>query len=61
MRQRFICAVATFAALEMESQLVKFSQSALNHGLSREQSIEVVMQIAPYAGFPRALNALAAL
>jgi 4-carboxymuconolactone decarboxylase len=34
-------------------------QSALNMGLSKEEVIEVVIQTAPYSGFPKALNALA--
>lgn len=45
----------------MEGQFVKFAQAALDNGFSREQVVEVVIQTAPYAGFPRALNALGAL
>ncbi|MEM7404190.1 MAG: carboxymuconolactone decarboxylase family protein [Pseudomonadota bacterium] len=60
-RQRFITTVAVFTALEQPTQLVKFSSSARDNGLSREQVIEVVMQTAPYCGFPRALNALSHL
>ena len=59
-RQRMICAVAAFTALDHLPQLVKFGQSALNSGLRREQVVETIMQTAPYSGFPRALNALAA-
>jgi hypothetical protein len=43
------------------SQVKKFGQSALSVGLSRQEVIEAVIQTAPYGGFPRALNALAAL
>lgn len=60
-RQRLLCALAAFTALGMEGQFVKFAQAALDNGFSREQVVEVVIQTAPYAGFPRALNALGAL
>lgn len=60
-RQRMICAVASFTVLRLDSQVRKFGQSALNVGLSKEEVIEAVMQTAPYGGFPPALNALAAL
>ncbi|MNW16481.1 Carboxymuconolactone decarboxylase family protein [compost metagenome] len=35
-------------------------QAALNVGVSREEIVEVLMQMAVYAGFPAALNGLAA-
>jgi alkylhydroperoxidase/carboxymuconolactone decarboxylase family protein YurZ len=60
-RQRMICAIASFTVLRLESQLRKFGQSALNVGLTKEEVVEVVMQTAPYGGFPPALNALAIL
>jgi 4-carboxymuconolactone decarboxylase len=60
-RQRMLCAVAAFTAMGLDSQLRKFSKSALNVGLKREEIIEAVIQTAPYGGFPRALNGLAIL
>lgn len=60
-RQRMLCAVAAFCAMGLESQLEKFSASALNVGLKRAEIIEAVIQTAPYGGFPRALNGLAIL
>ena len=60
-RQRMLCALAAFTAMGLDAQLSKFAQSARNVGLSREQVIEVVVQTAPYSGFPRALNGLAIL
>jgi 4-carboxymuconolactone decarboxylase len=60
-RQRMLCALAAFTAMGLESQLRKFSKSALNVGLEREEVIEAVIQTAPYSGFPRALNGLAIL
>ena len=47
--------------LSLESQLRKFSVSALRVGFTREDVVEAIIQTAPYGGFPRALNALAAL
>ncbi|NQV58634.1 MAG: carboxymuconolactone decarboxylase family protein, partial [Alphaproteobacteria bacterium] len=55
-----ICAVAAFTAIDHLPKLAKFSQSALNTGLTRVQIVEIIMQTAPYSGFPRALNALSA-
>lgn len=60
-RTRMLVAVASFAVLRLPDTLAKFAQSALGHGLSREQVVETVMQTAPYGGFPPALTALAAL
>lgn len=58
-RQRMLVAIASFAGIPLESQLRKFSQSALNIGLSKDEVVEAVIQTAPYTGFPRALNGLA--
>ncbi|MGY9003244.1 MAG: carboxymuconolactone decarboxylase family protein [Rhodospirillales bacterium] len=53
--------VATIAALtalgNVPSQLGNHIKAGLNTGLSREEIIEVIMQMAVYAGFPAALNA----
>lgn len=60
-RQRMLVAISSFTAIPLESQLRKFSQSALNIGLSQDDVIEAVIQTGPYSGFPRALNGLAIL
>lgn len=60
-RQRMLAAVAAFTAMGLESQLEKFSRSALNVGLTKAQVIEAVIQTGPYGGFPRALNGLSIL
>ena len=60
-RQRMLIAIASFTALPLESQLRKFSPSALNLGLTVDEIAEAVIQTAPYTGFPRALNALVIL
>ena len=56
-----ICAISAFTVLGLESQVQKFGQSALNIGLTKEEVIEVIIQTAPYTGFPLALNALKVL
>ncbi len=58
-RGRLFCALAAFAVMGLETQLRKFSLSALRVGFRREEIIETLIQTAPYGGFPRALNALA--
>ena len=60
-RQRFICAIASFTTLGLESQIGKFCRSAERNDLARNETIEIIMQVAPYCGFPRSLNALALL
>jgi len=61
LRQRALVAVAAFTALKLDSQVVKFGQSALSMGLSRTEVIEAVIQTAPISGFAPALNALGGL
>jgi 4-carboxymuconolactone decarboxylase len=56
---RMVCALGAFIALGCEPQLRGFLPAALNVGFSREEVAEIVMQTAPYGGFPRALNAMA--
>lgn len=54
--------IATIAALitlgNAQPQLKVHIQAALNVGCTREEIIEVVMQMAVYAGFPAALNGI---
>ncbi|MCM0754547.1 carboxymuconolactone decarboxylase family protein [Desulfovibrio aminophilus] len=42
----------------MRPQLVVHIRAGLNVGLSREEIVEVIVQMAAYAGFPAALNGL---
>ncbi len=60
-RERLLCALCCFAAIGLESQLRKFSLSALRVGVGRDEIVEALIQTAPYAGYARALNALAVL
>ena len=57
-RERMVCSVAAFTALQMSSQQRKFFRSALNVGLSAREVLEIIIQTGPYSGFPPALNAL---
>lgn len=41
-----------------EPQLDVHLQASLNVGLTRDELREVLIQVAPYAGFPAAMNAL---
>jgi 4-carboxymuconolactone decarboxylase len=57
-RQRALCAVASFAALDHDILLRKFILSALNIGASRHDIIEALIQGGPYNGFAFMLKAL---
>jgi 4-carboxymuconolactone decarboxylase len=54
--------IATIAALttlgNAISQLKVHINGALNVGVSRQEIIEIIIQMAVYAGFPAALNAM---
>lgn len=61
LRDREIATIAALAAMgNARPQLEVHIQAGLNVGLSREEIIEILMQMAVYAGFPAALNGLAA-
>ena len=50
-RERMLCAIAAFTAMGLEGQLRKFSQSALNVGLTREKSSRPSSRPRPMAAF----------
>lgn len=59
LRTRMLSTVAGLVALgHAERELEVHIGSALNVGASREEVVEVIMQMALYAGFPAALDAL---
>ncbi|RAI35253.1 carboxymuconolactone decarboxylase family protein [Rhodoplanes roseus] len=59
LRSREIATIAALAALgHARPQLEVHLHAALNVGVSREEIVEILMQMAVYAGFPAALNAL---
>ncbi len=61
LRSRQIATVAALTALgTAPAQLRVHIHGALNVGCTRTEIVEVIMQMAIYAGFPAALNGLAA-
>ncbi|HEY9644218.1 MAG TPA: carboxymuconolactone decarboxylase family protein [Coleofasciculaceae cyanobacterium] len=57
LKSREIATVAALTALgNAHPQLKVHLHGALNVGCSREEVIEIIMQMAVYAGFPAALN-----
>lgn len=59
LKSREIAVVAALTALgNAQPQLKVHIHGALNVGCSREEVVEVIMQMAVYAGFPAALNGL---
>jgi 4-carboxymuconolactone decarboxylase len=59
LQQRSMCTVAALTVLREPAQLRVHIGGALNIGILPEQIIEVIHQMAMYAGFPAALNAMA--
>ncbi len=59
LRTREIAAVSALAAIGAQPQLRVHITAALRAGCTREELIEILMQVSIYAGFPAALNALA--
>jgi 4-carboxymuconolactone decarboxylase len=61
LKSREIAVVAALTALgHATPQLKVHIQGALNVGVTRAEVVETIMQMAVYAGFPAALNGLAA-
>ncbi|MBU9610796.1 carboxymuconolactone decarboxylase family protein [Burkholderia multivorans] len=59
LKSREIATIAALAALgNARPQLKVHIEGALNVGCTRDEIVEVFMQMAVYAGFPAALNAL---
>lgn len=59
LREREIATIAALAAMgTARPQLKVHVRAGLNVGLSREEILEIIIQMAVYAGFPAALNAL---
>ncbi|HET7776793.1 MAG TPA: carboxymuconolactone decarboxylase family protein [Azospira sp.] len=59
LRSREIAVVAALTALgNAAPQLKVHIRGALNVGVSRDEVVETIMQMAVYAGFPAALNGL---
>jgi 4-carboxymuconolactone decarboxylase len=61
LKSREIAVIAALTALgNAAPQLKSHIQNALNVGCTRQEIVEVIMQMAVYAGFPAALNGLSA-
>jgi len=61
LRSREIAVVAALTAMgNAAPQLKVHIQGALNVGVTRTEVIEIIMQMAVYAGFPAALNGITA-
>jgi 4-carboxymuconolactone decarboxylase len=61
LRSREIATIAALIALgNAVLQLKVHIRSALNVGVSRQEIVEIIIQMAVYAGFPAALNAIRA-
>jgi len=59
LRDREIATLAALAALgNAPTQLKAHIEGALNVGLTRDEIVEVLMQMAVYAGVPAAINAM---
>lgn len=58
-KTRALCTVAMLACLGQQLQLGVYVGSARRQGASEEEIREVLRQVAVYAGFPSAWNALA--
>jgi len=59
LRSREVATIAALTALgNAAPQLKVHIEAGLNVGLSRDEIIEIIMQMAVYAGFPAALNGL---
>lgn len=59
LRAREIATIAALTAMgNATPQLKVHIQAGLNVGISREEIVEVIMQMAVYAGFPAAVNGL---
>ena len=59
LRDRELATIAALTALgNAAPQLKVHIEAGLNVGLSRDEIVEIIMQMAVYAGFPAALNGL---
>jgi 4-carboxymuconolactone decarboxylase len=57
-QQRSLCTVAALTALGHSAQLRAHIGGALHVGVTEDEIVEVITQMAMYAGFPAALNAM---
>jgi 4-carboxymuconolactone decarboxylase len=60
-KTRTLCTVAMLATLGQQLQLGVYVQAARRQGATEEEIREVLRQVAVYAGFPNAWNAIATM
>jgi 4-carboxymuconolactone decarboxylase len=60
-KTRALCTVAMLATLGQQLQLGVYVQAARRRGATEQEIREVLRQVAVYAGFPNAWNALATM
>ena len=60
-KTRALCTVAMLASLGQQLQLGVYVRASRRQGASEEEIRELVRQVAVYAGFPSAWNALATM
>jgi 4-carboxymuconolactone decarboxylase len=60
-KTRALCTVAMLATLDQQLQLGVYVRAARRQGATEEEVREVLRQVAVYAGFPSAWNALATM
>jgi 4-carboxymuconolactone decarboxylase len=58
LKTRSLCSICTLAALGRENALKLNYQMALNNGATIEEIFEALFQVAVYAGYPAAWDAL---
>lgn len=58
LRTRRLLTIAMLAAMGRERQLRGHIAGALSQGISREEILETILHVIPYAGFPAGLTAL---
>ncbi len=61
LKTRSLCSICTLAALGRDNALNLNFQMALNNGATVEEIFEALFQVAAYAGFPAAWDALVKL
>ncbi len=58
LKTRSLCTVAALTALGRQSGLELNVRMALGNGANREEILEAMLQMAPYAGFPAAWDGM---
>lgn len=60
LKTRSVAVIAALTATAQRPQLKNYIGNALNAGLTREEIIEVLMQLVFYVGLPKVVNAISA-